>query len=242
VPYTYLILFIVVALAVLASIKTWKLTVAGGITGGIMAIVIYLGVGVFGILMLGSFFLLGTSATAWQSNTKNKLGIAEKGHGQRTMGQVLANGGVAGLLGLLAIWNAENLSLWAIMTAGSLSAATADTLSSELGSLYGKRFYNCITFKKDQRGLDGVISVEGVLIGIVGSALIAVVYSAGFGWTVTKLLIVIGAGTIGNLADSVLGATLERKEILQNNMVNFLNTMVGALAAMALFMIHLYSY
>lgn len=239
--YTYILLIIVILLAVLTSIKSRKLTVAGGIAGGVLATFIYQGVGVFGILMLGLFFLLGTLATAWQSNTKNKLGIAEKHSGQRTIEQVLANGGVAGLLGLLAICYPENLPLWAIMTAGSLASATADTLSSELGSVYGKRFYNCITFKRDHRGLDGVISLEGVLIGVVGSAFIAVVYCTGYGWSVAALLMVVAAGTIGNLTDSVLGATLERKGLLQNNMVNFLNTLAGALVALALYTIYINS-
>ena len=38
-------------------------------------------------------------------------------------------------------------------------------------------------------------------------------------------------GTVGNLTDSVLGATLERQQRLSNNAVNFLNTLVGALVA-----------
>jgi uncharacterized protein (TIGR00297 family) len=236
----YIIFFFAIMLGVLASIKIRKLTVAGGITGGVLAIAIYLGIGVFGILMLGLFFLLGTLATAWQANTKAKLGISEGGSGQRTMGQVLANGGVAGILGFVSILYPEQLHLWAIMCAGSLASATADTLSSELGSLYGKRFYNCITFKKDLRGLDGVVSIEGLLIGISGSALIAMIYCIGFGWTAAGWLIVLLAGTIGNLADSVLGATLERKGMLHNNMVNFLNTLAGALTAMALFILYLY--
>lgn len=228
------------ALAVWASIKTRKLTVAGAVIGGLLAISLYLGIGFLGLLLLGAFFVLGTLATAWQTGTKMQLGIAEKEKGRRTLGQVLANGGVAGIVGILAIIYPQQLYIWALMVAGSLAAATADTLSSELGSVYGKRFYNCITLKRDQRGLDGVVSAEGTVIGVAGSAIIAVLYCLGFGWSITWLIVVL-AGTIGNLADSVLGATLERKGILSNNMVNFLNTLVGALAAIGFYAaFHLY--
>ena len=37
------------------------------------------------------------------------------------------------------------------------------------------------------------------------------------------------AGTAGNLADSLLGALFERGGILNNNAVNFLNTLTAAL-------------
>ena len=39
---------------------------------------------------------------------------------------------------------------------------------------------------------------------------------------------IILAGVTGNVVDSVLGASLERKGWIGNNVVNFLNTAVGA--------------
>ena len=91
-----------------------------------------------------------------------------------------------------------------------------------------------MTFKKDQRGLDGVISAEGLFIGIAGSIIIATIYSLLETWGFTFFIIVL-AGTIGNLTDSFLGAALERKGWIKNDMVNFLNTLTGALIAGALY-------
>ena len=51
----------------------------------------------------------------------------------------------------------------------------------------------------------------------------------------TLIVVVILGGIIGNLADSVLGATLERRGTLGNDVVNFLNTLVGAITAGVLF-------
>ncbi len=90
------------------------------------------------------------------------------------------------------------------MMAAAFSSAAADTLSSELGSIYGRQFYNILSFKKDQRGLDGVVSLEGTVLGVAGSFIIATVYSIGFGWDIGLLWIVI-AGTIGNLGGFFIG-------------------------------------
>ena len=79
-----------------------------------------------------------------------------------------------------------------------------------------------------------MVSLEGTLIGIAGAALIAAVYCLANGWSIYFLIIIL-AGAIGNLIDSVLGATLERRQIIANNTVNFLNTLAGALMCLLLY-------
>ena len=213
---------------VVLSIKTGKLTLTGGITGGFAAIAIYLGAGYTGLAMLGVFFISGTLTTNWRKGEKQKFKATEDRSTKRNAGQVLANGGVAAIAGILILLLPSKAGLFSLMMAASLASATADTLSSELGMIYGKRFYNIINWKKEQKGLDGVISLEGTLIGVAGAALISLIYATGFGWSSNLGLIII-AGTIGNLSDSVLGAVFERKKYVGNDMVNFLNTLIAAL-------------
>lgn len=224
---TEVVIYAILLLGSALSYTAKKLTLAGAITGAIVGALMYKGAGLTGLLILTTFFISAIWATKWQVAKKAAIGAAEENKGRRTAGQVLANGGVAALLGALSWWQPTYSPVFNLMMAGSFAAATADTLSSELGMVYGRRFYNILSFKKDQRGLDGVVSLEGTLIGLVGAILIAIVYSVGFGWSLSFCWIIL-AGFTGNLVDSVLGASVERKGLIGNNWVNFLNTAVGA--------------
>ena len=214
----------------LGSILLKKLSPLGAFTGGIIGVFIFLGAGNTGLSMLVLFFITGIIATQWGRKIKKDLFYENAVKTGRTAGQVFANGGIAGLCGLgIMLYPAQQTCLL-LMMASSLASATADTLASELGTLYGKNFYNCLTIKKDQKGLDGVISLEGTLIGALGALLIAVIYSLGYGFSILLLIIML-AGIAGNLADSLLGAGFERKGLLKNDQVNFLSTLIAAILA-----------
>lgn len=212
------------------SYRAGKLTGPAVWTGGVVGVLIFLGAGYLGLALLTLFFGLGTAATAWRVADKRRLGLAEENRGRRTAGQVLANAGVAGALGLLSWLFPAFAPLGILMLAGSFAAATADTLASELGNVYGSRYVNVLSFRPDVRGENGVVSIEGTLLGAAGSAVIAVAYCLAQGWG-PELWWLPMAGTVGNLVDSVLGATLERRGVLSNDAVNTLNTLAGACAA-----------
>lgn len=209
------------------SYYTRKLTVGAALIGLLSGLIIYCGTGYGGISLLAVFFLTGTISTAWGNKIKRilkKTGDSE----QRGISQVLANSGMATLLSLIAIIYPAYREVLLLMAAGSLSSATADTLSSELGMMYGKRFYNCITLKKESPGLDGVISIEGTLIGAGGALLITIVYGL-FSEFKLNIISITFAGIAGNFSDSIFGAVLERKNLLTNDWVNFLSTLFAAI-------------
>ena len=228
------IVFILLCTAAIVTTVLKKLDAKAAVAAVIIGFVAWLGEGYTGIALLATFFIAGTLATSFKMHIKQQAGLAEQHRGQRTAAQVIANGGVTAILSLLSFVCVQQQPLLLFMIASSLSSATADTVSSELGNVYGKKFYNIMNFKKDIRGLNGVISFEGTMIGVAGSSLIALIYTLQAGFTIHFLWIVI-AGTIGNLTDSVLGATLERKHILNNDAVNFLNTLTSALVGLLLY-------
>jgi uncharacterized protein (TIGR00297 family) len=228
--YHLLPLFLILPVIVIISVRTGKLTPYAAITGGFIAVLIFIGAGYTGLSMLAAFFIFGTLATSWKKDEKLQAKSVIDQSIKRNSGQVIANSGVAAIMGALVYFIPDKAELFRLMMAASLASAMADTLSSELGMIYGQRFYNIITLRREEKGLDGVISLEGTVIGVIGSALIALIYAIGFEWDIRILFIII-AGSTGNLSDSVLGSLLERKHYLNNDAVNFLNTLIAALAA-----------
>ncbi len=221
-----ILLPIIIISGMVYSILARKLTVTAAFTGGILAVIIFSAASYTGFAMMTTFFILGSFATSWQKHKKQAFALREETGKGRNALQVLANAGAAAVAGILILFYPRLDYLMLPAMAAAFASATADTLSSELGMVYGRRFFNVISFRPDSCGMDGVISLEGTLIGIGGSGIIAGIYALGCGWDISFLFIVL-AGTVGNLTDSVLGAVLERKGMIGNDVVNFLNTLAA---------------
>ncbi|RYY65793.1 MAG: DUF92 domain-containing protein [Chitinophagaceae bacterium] len=236
-------ILLVLVLAAL-SVAFRKLTPMGGLAGVFVAGSLYVGLGYSGLALLGAFFVLGTLATSYRKQWKEGAGLRDNVHGRKAV-QVWSNGGVAALCSLLSFWYApyaprdgvdmltgreigDAYLVFQLMTAAALSSATADTLASELGNVWGRRYINIRTLRRDSRGVDGAISLEGTLAGLAGSTVIALLYFYGVERNTASAGILVLAGTFGNLADSWLGATLQRRGLLSNDAVNALNTLLAA--------------
>ncbi|MCB0578749.1 MAG: DUF92 domain-containing protein [Phaeodactylibacter sp.] len=215
------------ALAAALAVALRLIDVPGAAVGWLVGCFIYLGGGLPLLMLLGVFFVTGSAATAWNLRKKAAMGLAQANRGRRSAINVLANGGVAAFLGVAA-WLFPELPLpFPAMMAASLASAASDTLSSEMGNLYGSRYYHILGFGPGERGKDGVVSPEGTAFGVLGSLLVAGAFGLASGWGATALWVGL-AGLFGNFTDSILGGSLQRQGYIDNHGVNFLSTLAAA--------------
>jgi uncharacterized protein (TIGR00297 family) len=113
----------------------------------------------------------------------------------------------------------------------ALSEAAADTVSSEVGQAFGEKARLITSWKSVPAGTNGAVSLTGTLAGIAAAAIVSSVCLFAGLVPMRWLLISLGAGILGMFADSFLGAWLERRGLLNNDSVNFLSTLVSAVAS-----------
>lgn len=191
-----------------------------------------------GYLLLLAFFVLGTGATRLGLQRKESLGLAEARGGRRGAGNAIANMGVATVCALLAVLTPRS-ELFVLAFAGSFAAATADTLESELGQVWGGRPRLLTTWEPVPAGTDGGVSAIGTLAGGAGALVLAALgWAVGF-YAARGFIAVATAGFLATILESLIGATLERAGFLNNEAVNTLNTLAGALLAVLMWAIFL---
>src|SRR5690606_9970956 len=91
--------------------------------------------------------------------------------GARDAWQVLANGVVFALCALGSLMVPH--PFWWIAAAGALSAAAADTFSTEIGTLSAQPPRSIIGWKRVPSGTSGGVSIAGTLGGALGALLVA---------------------------------------------------------------------
>jgi uncharacterized protein (TIGR00297 family) len=83
-------------------------------------------------------------------------------------------------------------------------------------------------------GTEGAISLEGTFAGILASVILCGVGIVVADIPVWMAGVCVIAAFIGTTVESYLGATLEQMKIVDNEIINFMNTLVGAAVAMLL--------
>ena len=173
---------------------------------------------------------------------KESLGTAERRQG-RTAAQVAANLGGAAIASSSFVQTELIESGWiraaayapAILLAlplAALAEAAADTVSSEVGQVFGGRPRMITTLRRVEQGTDGGLSLIGTLVGVAAAGFVAALGAWALGGGLEIFWISAAGGVFGLFFDSLLGATLERRGWLNNDAVNFLSTASAAVFAL----------
>jgi uncharacterized protein (TIGR00297 family) len=219
---------------VIAGAAYWKRSLSGSGLAAAAAVgtVMYaLGSSVwFGTLI--AFFVSSTLLTRWKRKAKELAESAYEKSGRRDAGQVLANGGIAAILcAANAVWPHP---FWWYSFLGVMAAVTADTWATEIGGFSRTPPRSILSGKRVPPGTSGGVSGLGLAATMAGGLFIGAMAwlllfipgqsspdeGALTGVTVSGsasdglrlafwVLVAWVGGTIGSLADSLLGATCQ---------------------------------
>jgi uncharacterized protein (TIGR00297 family) len=230
-----------IAISAVFGLIVWVTRAGTGpatVTGALITACIYLRTPGWhtALFPLAAMLILTLLATRIGRARKEQVGTAEDRHGRRAS-QVAANLGVAALAAI-PLTAAQIFSPSAHSAAASLAAitaalaeATADTLSSELGQVFGGEPRLLTTLRLVPIGTDGGITFAGTVAGCLGAALVTAIAAFTFRMDFRTAAIIFACGILGLFADSLFGAVFERRGWLNNDAVNFLSTVVAAVLA-----------
>ncbi|MEN8217074.1 MAG: DUF92 domain-containing protein [Pseudomonadota bacterium] len=235
----------------------WAATIIGGFIFGLG--------GLSWAVLLLTFFISSSGLSRAFSRYKANLGDKFAKGVQRDWAQVFANGGIGALLVIMNAFYPDQFWPW-IAYAGAMATVNADTWATELGVLSGKLPRLITTGQFVECGTSGGVTFLGTLATLGGAVLIASVTALFSIQPMVFILVVVSlAGLSGSLLDSVLGATVqavfdcphcstetERYPLhscgrltvhkrgfvwLNNDLVNFISSVFGAVMAVGLWKI-----
>ncbi|HIK28993.1 MAG: TIGR00297 family protein [Oscillatoriaceae bacterium SKW80] len=228
---------ILLALAFLAPKKL--LTPAGLLHAWALGVILWGTLGWQGYVVVMFYFLVGSGVTRLGIAEKEAAGIAEKRSGVRgpenVWGSALTGTICALSVYIITLFFSDVKWLVPFFLLGyvaSFSTKLSDTCASEVGKVYGKQTFLITTLQPVPKGTEGAVSLEGTLAGVVASFALALV-----GWSVgminfTGIFFCMLAAFIATNLESIIGATLQNKfNFLTNEIVNFINTFIGAIVA-----------
>jgi len=172
-----------------------------------------------------ALFVLTFATTRFGRSRKEAIGVAEGKRGRRAA-QVAANLGAAGMLAAGGTSGSLVSSAMLAACVAALAEATADTVSSEMGQVLRGRTLLITTGKIVAAGTDGGVSAAGTACGAVAAAVVVGV--SPLAHLPGAAMGVFGAACAGLIFDSMLGATVERRGWLGNDLVNFASTVFAA--------------
>jgi uncharacterized protein (TIGR00297 family) len=202
-------------------------TGAGAVTGAIIGAIMIAAAGPGAWVLLIATFLLASMTTRLGHRRKAKSGIAEERGGRRGPGNAIANTGLAAWAALIVAGSADPL-LPKLALVAALATAGSDTVASVVGKAWGRTAWLVTTWRRVPAGTTGAVSLEGTVAGIASAALLAWIGSSAGLLPTGAIPLVAFSATIASLMEGVIGATLEARGMLTNDVVNFVNSAMGA--------------
>jgi uncharacterized protein (TIGR00297 family) len=190
-----------------AGLKMKSLTFSGAVAACFIGISIFAGFGYPGLILLGIFFGSSSFWSKFKRDQKKSVDdLLVKGD-QRDAIQVLANGGVSAFISIVNVFMPFDGSF--TVYSASIAAANADTWASEIGTLSKKMPRMIFTLKQVKKGTSGAVSTLGTASALSGACLIGVSAYLVLSIQAVDLLLIILLGFMGNLIDTVLGASIQ---------------------------------
>jgi uncharacterized protein (TIGR00297 family) len=184
------------------------LTRKGSYAVFILAILVYGFGGWKFTIPIFTFFILSSFLSMLRKKKNPSVETYFEKTGERDHFQVLANGGIAGLLAVLNYFYPSELLY--IVYVSTVAAVCADTWATETGTVSENKTINILTLKKVEQGVSGGVSVNGLIGSFAGAFVIAL---TSLFWIqsdyIPVLLIISFAGFLASLADSFLGASVQ---------------------------------
>jgi uncharacterized protein (TIGR00297 family) len=191
-------------------------TINGALAGSAIAFILAArDIRMFCVLL--AVFAVTLAATRLGNRRKQQLRAAEAANG-RSASQVMANLGVAGIIAALAPAD------WTVLALAALAEAAADTSSSEIGLAFSGKTVLITTWKPVPPGMDGGITLHGTATALLVAAGLALASQLSGLVSAHHAAAIVYASFLGTLLDSLLGALLERRGWLTNDLVNLLST------------------
>jgi uncharacterized protein (TIGR00297 family) len=212
------------------------LTTAGLLHAWALGTIVWATLSCPGYVVVVLYFLVGSGVTKIGMAQKEAAGIAEKRSGKRGPENVWGSALVAALCGLTLLITPETWHpVLALGYVASFSTKLSDTTASEIGKAYGKHTFLITTLQPVPRGTEGAVSLEGTLAGVAGSLIIALTGVIVGLISPLGVVICLMAAFMATNLESIIGATLQhRLSWLTNELVNVLNTFIGAVIAISL--------
>ena len=189
------------------------LTGPGAAAATLIGTLVLGGGGLAGAAVLLFFFVSGSGLTALRHRQQARRPTG------RTARQVLANGLPAAVAGLAQLLGGPHAA-WQAVLLGSLAAMAADTWATEVGLLTRAPARLILSGRPVEAGTSGGVSLPGSVAGVSGALLVTALaewaarVSSAWPWLASASedrAAVAGAGVLGLVLDSLLGAVVQAR-------------------------------